>query len=193
MTVERASRDAAVVILVADQHTTLRALAGDVGLACFALGVEAVDLLLQPFLGGLAGVDGAAELSAPRASSCAPPVVLEPEEGPAVPAGPGDLTGDAGKRLVRPPLPFEPVGGDGDHMLDALPLSEEPGPRNRPVAIGVDAALLPVAAVQFLTKPCQPTNRLRLQPADGRGQIDAASPPSPRTSESLTCSNRCPS
>ena len=36
-------------------------LADDVGLAGLALGVEGVELLLQPILGGLARVDGAAD------------------------------------------------------------------------------------------------------------------------------------
>ena len=57
---QRAAGDAAVVILIADQHPALGALAGDVGLAGLALGVERVELLLQPFLGGLARVDRAA-------------------------------------------------------------------------------------------------------------------------------------
>ena len=60
---QRAAGDAAVVILIADQHPALGPLAGDVGLAGLALGVEAVELLLQPFLGGFAGVDGAAQLA----------------------------------------------------------------------------------------------------------------------------------
>ena len=60
---QRAAGDAAVVILVADQHPALGPLAGDVGLAGLALGVERVELLLQPFLGGFPGVDGAAQLA----------------------------------------------------------------------------------------------------------------------------------
>jgi hypothetical protein len=58
--VQRPARDAAVVILIADQHPTLGALAGDIRLAGLSLGVERVELLLQPFLGRLARVDGAA-------------------------------------------------------------------------------------------------------------------------------------
>ena len=37
-------------------------LAGDIGLAGLALGIEAVELLLQSFLARLARVDGAAQL-----------------------------------------------------------------------------------------------------------------------------------
>jgi hypothetical protein len=57
---QRPARDAAVVILIADQNPALGSLAGDVGLAGLSLGVQAVELLLQPFLGRLARVDGAA-------------------------------------------------------------------------------------------------------------------------------------
>lgn len=60
---QRATGDAAVVILVAHQYPALGALAGDVGFAGLALGVEAVELLLQTFLGGFPGVDRAAELA----------------------------------------------------------------------------------------------------------------------------------
>ena len=60
---QRAAGDAAVVILIADQHPALGALAGDVRLAGLALGVERVELLLQPFLGGFPGVDRAAQLA----------------------------------------------------------------------------------------------------------------------------------
>ena len=50
------------IISIADQHPALRALAGNVCLAGLALGVERVELLLQPLLGGLARLDGAAAL-----------------------------------------------------------------------------------------------------------------------------------
>ena len=57
---QRAARQAAVVILIADQHPALGALAGHERLAGLALGVERVELLLQPFLGRFARVDRAA-------------------------------------------------------------------------------------------------------------------------------------
>ena len=78
---QRAAGDAAVVVAVADQHPALGPLAGDIGLAGLALGVEGVELLLEPFLGGFAGVDGAAELAdGSGLASCAPPLILEAEE-----------------------------------------------------------------------------------------------------------------
>ena len=60
---QRSAGDAAVVILIADQHPAFGSLAGDVRLAGLTLGVEAVELLLQPFLGGFPGVDGAPQLA----------------------------------------------------------------------------------------------------------------------------------
>ena len=53
--------NAAVVILIADEHPALGPLAGDVCLAGLPLGVQAVEFLLQPFLGGFARVDRAAQ------------------------------------------------------------------------------------------------------------------------------------
>ena len=63
---QRAAGDAAIIVVIADQHPAFGALAGDIGLAGLALGIEAVELLLEPFLGGLPGVDGAAELADDR-------------------------------------------------------------------------------------------------------------------------------
>ena len=64
--VQRAAGDAAIIIVVAHQHPALRALAGDIGLAGLALGIQAVELLFEAFLGGFPGVDGAAELAGSR-------------------------------------------------------------------------------------------------------------------------------
>ena len=46
---QRAARNTAVVILIADQHPAFSAMAGDIGLAGFPLGMEAVELLFQTF------------------------------------------------------------------------------------------------------------------------------------------------
>src|SRR6267142_1906832 len=50
----------AIIIAGPGQYPALVALAADVGLAGFALRLERVELLFEPFLGGFAGVDGAA-------------------------------------------------------------------------------------------------------------------------------------
>ena len=60
---QRAAGEAAVVVGVADQRPALGALAGDVGLAGLALGVQRVELLVEALLGRLPGVDRAAELA----------------------------------------------------------------------------------------------------------------------------------
>ena len=84
-----AAGDAAVVVLIADQHPALGRWLAMYGLAGLALGVERVELLLEPLLGGLPGVDRAAEL-ADDWFGHAPPWFFSAEERPAVPAGAGD-------------------------------------------------------------------------------------------------------
>jgi hypothetical protein len=64
---EIAAREPAIVIAVSRQQPTLVLLAANVGLAGFALRRERIEFLLQPFLGGFAGVDRAT--SAARVSS----------------------------------------------------------------------------------------------------------------------------
>ena len=59
--VERAAGNAAVVILVADRHPALGALAGDIGRTGLVLGVERVEVLVESLFGRFAGVDGAAD------------------------------------------------------------------------------------------------------------------------------------
>ena len=64
---EIAARKPAIVIAVSRQQPTLVLLAANVGLAGFALRRERIEFLLEPFLGGFAGVDRAT--SAARVSS----------------------------------------------------------------------------------------------------------------------------
>jgi len=56
-----AAGEAAVVKSVGDAHPSLVSLARDIGFRGFPLCVEAVELLFQPFVCGLACVDGAAD------------------------------------------------------------------------------------------------------------------------------------
>src|SRR5882757_10068423 len=56
---EIAAREPAIVIAGSGQQPTLVLLAADVGLAGFALRRERIEFLLEPFLGGFAGVDRA--------------------------------------------------------------------------------------------------------------------------------------
>src|SRR6266446_6867882 len=55
-----ATREPAVVVAGSGQYPALVTLAADIGLASFALRLERVELLFEPFLGGFAGVDRAA-------------------------------------------------------------------------------------------------------------------------------------
>src|SRR5207244_12120788 len=55
-----ATREPAIVVAGPGQYPALVTLAADVGLAGLALCLERVELLFEPFLGGFAGVDGAA-------------------------------------------------------------------------------------------------------------------------------------
>src|SRR5580692_11283527 len=64
---EIAAREPAIVIAVSRQQPTLVLLAANVGLAGFALRRERIEFLVEPFLGGFAGVDRAT--SAARVSS----------------------------------------------------------------------------------------------------------------------------
>ena len=57
---QRAAREPAVVVAGGQRRPTLVALAADVGLAGLALRMEGVELLLEPLLRGLPGVDRAA-------------------------------------------------------------------------------------------------------------------------------------
>ena len=56
-----AAREAAIVIHFGERDPSGMTLARDVGLTCFALGVERVELLLEPIIGRLPRVDRATE------------------------------------------------------------------------------------------------------------------------------------
>ena len=72
----RAAGEAAVVIHVGKRDPAGMTLAHDIGLASFPLGVERVELLLEPIVGRFARVDRAAEslrrTSDDQASACSP-------------------------------------------------------------------------------------------------------------------------
>ena len=57
----RCARETSVVIHFADEGPSFALLAGDESLAGFALGVERVEVLFQPFLAALAGIDRATQ------------------------------------------------------------------------------------------------------------------------------------
>ena len=72
---QRAAGEAAVVVAIRQQHPALGLLAGDEGGAGLALGIERVEVLLEPVLGRFAGVDAAADprhLRSPRRKTADP-------------------------------------------------------------------------------------------------------------------------
>ena len=112
----------------------LGALARDIGMTGIALGVDGVVLLVEPLLGGFAGVDGAAQPSGEVRAHGRPPRAffcffgfrrpLEAEEQRPRPARAGDLAGDHGEAGVAPALVLIlPVLRDGHVMLDAAVLA----------------------------------------------------------------------
>ncbi len=60
---QRPTGIAAIVVMVTDGYPALGLLAGDIGFAGLALGMQAVEVLLQSFFARFAGVDGAADLA----------------------------------------------------------------------------------------------------------------------------------
>ena len=56
-----AAGETAVVIALGTEPPALVRLRLDIGLGCLALGIERIELLLEPMLGGFAGVDRAAQ------------------------------------------------------------------------------------------------------------------------------------
>jgi hypothetical protein len=61
--IKRPTVHATIVVTVGNQDPAFPSLAGDIGLAGLSLGVQRVELHLQAFLAGLAGVNRAAQLS----------------------------------------------------------------------------------------------------------------------------------
>ena len=176
---QRAAGEAAVVVGVADQRPALRALAGDVGLAGLALGLQRVELLVEALLGRLAGVDRAAELADRLAFGTAAhagaPLAFQAEEDVAVPPRVGNRAGDRRERAVRAALPLVAFGEHRDGVLDTLPLTDQPGPGDRHRVVP-DAATGDVAVGELIAQRLEPPDRLRFQPAEGQ-LLDAVGQP----------------
>ena len=83
-TLETAARDAGIVVGVGQQAPAFMGLALDVGFGGLALVVEGGEGLIEPVLGGFAGVDRAADLLAARggARQAAPPSRMPKNAGP---------------------------------------------------------------------------------------------------------------
>ena len=103
---------AAVVEGLGDHLPALLFLARDVGLGGFALGVEGVELLLEPLVGGLARVDRAADQLLQFRCRAGGGAVEEKE---AVPLRARDLSGDRAERTVHAAFKLE---ADGQNLYD---------------------------------------------------------------------------
>ena len=79
----------------------------------------------------------------------------------------GDRPRDGGQRLVRPSLPFEAVGGDGDDLLDTLPFADQARTDDGYGLVGPAFVFRPVAAIQLFAKPFKLPDRLGPEPAIG--------------------------
>ena len=109
-TLHGAARVGGVVVVIGDGDPALGALARDIGMPRIALGVDGVVLLVEALLGGLAGVDGAAQAPGEVRAHGRPPRCfcrlrlrrpLEAEEERPRPARAGDLAGDHGEAGIR--------------------------------------------------------------------------------------------
>ena len=123
-------------IVAGSASPALVPLARDVGLAGLALGIEGVELLLQPLLGRFAGVDGAAQAQRAAARPCGrscclrralvmrrPPLSAEPLPDVTMPKkrGPDQCApvmcfGDLGQGTVSDTLMVEARLSDRDHI-----------------------------------------------------------------------------
>jgi hypothetical protein len=100
-----------------DQAPTFARLTSDECLACLALRMQRVVVLLQAFLRGLAGVDAHRLLA--LAIDGLPGAVLQAEEQRPRPARTGDRAGDFRERLIPPIAVDNRVVKDGDPVTDA--------------------------------------------------------------------------
>ena len=161
---QRAARDPAVVVVVGQRDPALALLAGDVGEPGLALGMEAVELLLQALLGGLPGVDRAAELAGGPRAHVPPPWRFTPKKVEPVPSGAGDRARDRAQALVPAPLPLEAVGEHRDLVLDAAPLADQLRAHDRPV----DDALPGGLRIEPVGQRVEPGPGRGLEPAVGQ-------------------------
>src|SRR5262249_8451106 len=101
-------------------------LALDKSCAGLTLGVERVEVLLQPLFGGFTGIDRAPaeRLFRPHRQNlqCLAIGLPEPEEGRPVPTGAGDQARDLREAAIAPVAIGEPIRQNGDAMGLAAPL-----------------------------------------------------------------------
>ena len=127
--VGRSAGEAAIVISRTDQGPAGMGLAADIGLGRIILGVERVEVLIQPGIGRDPGVDRAADCLPAAAVMTWPPERLVPQtkEPRAVPLGTGDGEGDLGEAVIGLALPGEAVVDHHHPMGMTVPLARQDG------------------------------------------------------------------
>ena len=157
----------AIVIVRGKDIPAFMALAQDEGLASLALGMQGIELLLEPFVGGFAGIDGAAQaprlLSHPFSHWPGPPwSALQAKEGPAVPVRASDGAGDGAQARIGLAAPGEALLENEYLMGFAVPFPEElrafaqPGPLGlrsgavRPIGLAQELQCLGIEAAEGL-------------------------------------------
>ena len=128
---QRAAGNAAVVILVANQHPAFRPLAGDVGLAGLALGVQAVEFLFKTLLGRLPRIDRTAQLTDELVAfdgrvHAAPRWFFSPKKTQPFQRVPVMARAMAERDLKGCPCHSKPSVDDRHDMLDALVFPDQP-------------------------------------------------------------------
>ena len=108
-------------------------LALDVGLCRLVLGIERVEVLVEPVIGGLPGIDGATKhlplvLSATAHLRHLSTRLEHSKKAPHTPLCPRDGPRDARKASMSAPVPDESIGDDGHMMGDPLPFAHQNGP-----------------------------------------------------------------
>ena len=126
------AREPAVVVAVADEDPALVLLALDVGERRLPLGVQRIELHVQPLVGGDAGVDGGADFADRRfhlAEWFRRPKNSGPfQRVPVITRAIGDSD------VYSPPLVLVAVLEHGGGVLDALPFPDQPGSDDRAIA-----------------------------------------------------------
>ena len=162
---QRAAGIAAVIVAVRERAPALVLLAENVGGAGLALGIERVEVLLEPFLGRLARVDRTARrlwiVRRPVSRRSRRISVAQAEEGRTVARTAGDRAGDGGQRF--PAMAAPEITGLGDlHLVAlALPDPDEPGAWHQPSDGGagrrgtIDRAAAEVASFERSKPPLQ--------------------------------------
>ena len=128
-----AAGETAVVVAVADEDPALVLLAGDVGQRRLALGVERVELHVEPLVGRDAGVDGAADLADGRFHFAE--WFRSPKNSGPFHRVPVMARAMADSDLYLPALVLEAVVEHGGAVLDALPFADQPGAGDRAVTL----------------------------------------------------------